>query len=254
MKQSNKNIPRLISGALNSNINRSSVPQAQQLPQIINPIRPMAQPQIQQGPQLLLQPTNTISILGQVFQKTHVYIVGIILVIIIGYMVWTWYQKRSNDDDDDEDDELEDDDEISHARQMQYMPRMVPQNMYESRPLNETHRPYSNEIGYTVPSKFLKNGNVGTGVPNKPPGHNGTRPTEIPQYQGRAQTSQQNHTGNFQFPGPQSTYPRGGIAAAKQLEALHERHPQQHQIQRPPLNNQQLGAQMTKVVQQDIDV
>ena len=58
---------------------------------------------------VIIQPANTFTIFGQTFQKMHVYIVGFIIVIIIGFMVWKWYNgKNKNDNGVDDNDVYED--------------------------------------------------------------------------------------------------------------------------------------------------
>ena len=118
MSNNQQNIPNLISGLVNTKPNVQPQTRLQVQPQVQPQPRLQAQPQAQPNPVIIpqVQQTGTISIFGQVFQKTHVYIVGLIVLVIIGYMIWTWYKKNQDDDDD----ELEDDD-ISYARQMQYM-------------------------------------------------------------------------------------------------------------------------------------
>lgn len=51
--------------------------------------------------------TGVINLFGQEFQKKHVYILGLVVVLVVGYLVYRWYSK-SGSDDEDEEDEMDD--------------------------------------------------------------------------------------------------------------------------------------------------
>lgn len=72
--------------------------------------------------------TGVINLFGQEFQKKHVYILGLVVVLVVGYLVYRWYSKSGSDDDDEED-------EMDDMGYQQYMhPGMhmgMPPSMYQ---------------------------------------------------------------------------------------------------------------------------
>lgn len=80
----------------------------------------MATPNLQ--PQQLFSPPNTlpmpsstalssgsISLLGLTLSRTQLYIIGAILLVLVGYFLWRWYKSREQfESDEDSDDQKED--------------------------------------------------------------------------------------------------------------------------------------------------
>lgn len=74
---------------------------------------------VQSGGQVSTVDTDAFSIFGQTIQKKYAYILGGLLLLVVGYMAWTWYNKKSKEDDEEDFDEDED---ISYEQQMQQLP------------------------------------------------------------------------------------------------------------------------------------
>lgn len=47
--------------------------------------------------------SGSISILGFTLSRTQLYIIGAILVLIVGYFLWRWYKTREQFDPDSDD-------------------------------------------------------------------------------------------------------------------------------------------------------
>lgn len=69
---------------------------------------------------------NIIVIFGYTFNKTYFYIaIGIIILIIVGYFAWSWYNgdSKKKQDDDDSDDDSDDEYEEEEDDDEEYVPK-----------------------------------------------------------------------------------------------------------------------------------
>jgi len=254
------NVNKLMN-AMNANINRNMPVQNVQAPVLPNNQVPAPQAVGALGPaQNTEYFSGTMSIFGQEFQKTHVYIIGLIILIIVGYMVWTWYKKNQ-----DEDDEFDDD--ISYTQQMQHM--VAPQ-MYQH--IQPQQRGY---IRKTVPQQLPQQQ-----LPQQLPQQQlpqqqlpqqqqqlQQQQQQLPQYP-RNQYVQQPHasmgvvgrTGAQRNPVMQNSQNLGETGLLQQQQGrspaiMHgQQQPINQQGRKQVLSNQQFNAQMNKITQQNLDL
>lgn len=57
------------------------------------------------------QVPSSMNIFGFTLSKTQLYILGAILLLIVGYFLWRWYKSRESFDQDDDQDQTTDDKE-----------------------------------------------------------------------------------------------------------------------------------------------
>ena len=116
--------------------------QFQQQPQFVyNQPQSFVQPKLEQQmmpqPQEVANEGDSFNVFGQSIQKKYVYILGVLLLLAVGYFVWKWYSnKKQKDEDDDEEDEDEEDEgsdeEIANmAAMMQQNAHMMEQQQEE---------------------------------------------------------------------------------------------------------------------------
>ena len=118
------------------------------------------QSQVQQSLQSLqsLNQNDVIMLFGQTIQKKYAYIIGGILLLAVGYMLWKWYNKvdehidESGDYIDTEDDEpnyMKSPDNRGHDQEqmMEHMRRMQTQQMHKVQQMQErqTNKPMTDK-------------------------------------------------------------------------------------------------------------
>jgi len=282
MTSNQQNIPKLIPGLMNTNIHESfnknpmrsvlTNPQVQQIlaNHTLDASCPVLQtgrvpskfsknldascPVLQTGWVPPMQQLNTISIFGQVFKKTHVYIVGTIVLIIVVYMIWSHYKKKWMDDGDSDDDD-DDDENIGHAHQLQYMPasmyhRMQGGTNYNMPPHQTLHKQQMPD--QNTPRIPQYQGRSQQQQPQPQPQPQPQQPQQRPQPQQPQQQPQSQQPQLQQR--PQQPVPKQPVPQQRpQRQSQQQPVLQQHQ-QLQPRTNKQFNTQMDKIVQHNIDV
>jgi hypothetical protein len=169
----------------------SPVPQIQ-VPQMQIPLSPPVQApqmQVQQVPQMqqmtqyvpqqmmpiqsnIVTDVDVYNIFGQAIQKKYVYGLLIIVLIVFGYLLWSWYNRKSVSDDEEDGEE---DDDLTYEQQMMMMNKMNP---------------------YMIPHSMMPPQNAGVGMrpnvhPNMPPTQPSPSPSP-PQPKGNKSINQNN--------------------------------------------------------------
>jgi len=85
--------------------------------------------------------SDFLVVFGQSIPKTYIYIIGVVLIVIVGYLLYNWYNKNKDEDDD----------EPNLQQQMQYMPsqQLQQQMMYDyhmnNQPFEDIEEPLNNQ-------------------------------------------------------------------------------------------------------------
>ncbi len=72
--------------------------------------------------------SDTVTILGQTMQRKYAYLLGVLLFLLVGYMLWKWLNKKNEEEDEYDSDEEE-------------LGYMGPPEMYPGLPHPSTHPP-----------------------------------------------------------------------------------------------------------------
>ncbi|CAH6421342.1 Hypothetical protein KVN_LOCUS231 [uncultured virus] len=223
MTTNQPNISNLVNGIKNNidpkllqNLNnavkqnyQNLTPSYNNLPININPSSQslVSQPNLQQ-PQYMDQVANqlvqtnlaniggsidtTITFFGKTFQRKYVYIFGILLLIIIGYIMWKWYSKKNKPTQEEDDD---DEDDVNYEQQQQMQQKNPNNGKYG---MNQ-YGPIDNNSYRQPPNSQFKNKQINAQQPQQQPQAQAPPQVQIPQYS-TAQNPIQNK--NIQYDEP----------------------------------------------------
>ena len=149
MSDKQLNIPNLVSGLANNpilntpyvnpSINHSVNPS---INHSVNPsINPTVNSYVNQVGAVTPSTVDVFNILGHDLPKKYVYAVGLIVVLVVGYFLWNWYNKKNNGVEDESD--SEDDSEISYFGPDEQPPPLYTQPPKQPPPQTDYNQPLS---------------------------------------------------------------------------------------------------------------
>jgi len=112
-----------------NNIGPNMIPVQQLQPQVYLP-----QNSVVQELPITNEVVDTISIFGQIFQRKYFYLFLVLILGVVGYFLWKWWNGKNKKDDDsddetDEEDENNNDDDEQALMQQMMMQEMIKQQM-----------------------------------------------------------------------------------------------------------------------------
>ena len=98
---------------------------------------------------------NTMKIFGQSIQKKYVYIIGFIVLVIIGYFIYKWYfTKKTSTQESDDEDEDDEEDEVNYENQLQFNQNPTVNNDNKQTIKNKE---YMNQIQQINENQYMEN-------------------------------------------------------------------------------------------------